>query len=62
MLSTLNSRANTVKTEQKKDITNEKNKCYEELKEISESINISKKDIETKTKQRNKRRFSKILS
>ena len=62
VLSTLNSRANTVKTEQKKDITNEKNKCYEELKEISESINISKKDIETKTKQRNKRRFSKILS
>ena len=54
VLSTLNSRANTVKIEQKKDINNEKNKCYDELKAISESINIIKKDIETKLEQRNK--------
>ena len=52
VLSTLNSRENKEKLEKKKGINKEKNKCYEALHTINESIKKIKEEINIKIHQR----------
>ena len=53
VLSTLNSRENAEKIEKKKEINKDKAKCYENLKEVNESISKLKEQIRIKVQQKN---------